>query len=97
MNIIHNADVQRFETVIDGNTAYLSYEILDEQTLNYSHTIVPNTLGGRGIGSALVKFALDYAKQTSQKVVPSCSFVAVYINKNPQYQDLIKHKTASLI
>ena len=90
MNITHNATTQRFETTIDGITAYLSYQVTSDDTLIYDHTIVPSALGGRGIGSALTKFALDYAIEHDKKVVPSCSFVAHYINKHTQYQSVLK-------
>lgn len=89
MDIIHNIAHQRFETTIDGITAYLSYAIIDDSTLNYNHTIVPKELGGRGLGTALVKHALDYAKENDKKVVPSCSFVASHINRCAEYQDLL--------
>lgn len=84
MHITHNPATQRFETTIDGHTAFLSYEVVDDDTLNYNHTIVPKELGGRGVGTALVKFALDYAKDNGKTVVPSCSFVARYLEKNLQ-------------
>lgn len=88
-DIIHDTTAQRFTTTIEGHTAYLSYVVLDDDTLNYNHTIVPSELGGRGIGSALVKFALTYAHDNGKKVVPSCSFVAHYINKHGEYQSLL--------
>lgn len=83
MHITHNLSTHRFETTLDGHTAFLSYQILDNNTLNYNHTIVPSELGGRGIGTTLVKFALDYAKENDKTVMPSCSFVARYLAKNP--------------
>lgn len=88
MNIIHDEQNQRFETVIDDLTAYLSYEIIADDTLDYNHTIVPSALGGRGIGKALASEALAYADKHGKKVRPSCSFVASFINKNPQYAHL---------
>ena len=90
MKITHNLVDKRFETVIDGVTAYLTYEYIDDNTLNYSHTIVPTELGGRGIGSALVKHALEYAKTHGKSVIADCSFVAGYIQKYPEYQQLVK-------
>lgn len=91
MHINHNFVAQRFETTLGGITAYLAYEIIDDNTLNYNHTIVPAELAGRGVGSALAKFALDYAQQTEHKIVPSCSFVANYLSKHPEYQTLVNH------
>ncbi|TXD96900.1 N-acetyltransferase [Psychrobacter frigidicola] len=87
-NITHNEAAHRFETTIDGQTGYISYQEQDG-ALVYDHTIVPQALGGRGVGSDLVKHALDYAREHNKKVVPQCSFVSSYINKHPDYQDLL--------
>lgn len=89
MNITHNPTAQCFETFIEGHRAYLSYEIVDDTTLNYNHTIVPKALDGQGIGTALVKYALEYAKAHHKKIVPSCSFVVAFIQRRPEYQDII--------
>ncbi|ELA08084.1 acetyltransferase-like protein [Moraxella macacae 0408225] len=89
MKIVHKADNQRFETTINGHTAFLSYEKVNENTLNYNHTIVPYALGGRGVGKALAKFALDYACDHNFKIIPSCSFVKYFLTKNPEYADLV--------
>ena len=87
--IIHNSTTQRFETTIDGITAFLSYQARDDGAWDYNHTIVPKALGGRGLGSQLVKFALDHAKSENKKIIASCSFVASYVDKHPEYQDLV--------
>ena len=87
--IIHNSTTQRFETTIDGITAFLSYQVCDSGVWDYNHTIVPKELGGRGLGSQLVKFALNYAKSENKKIIASCSFVASYIVKHPEYQALV--------
>lgn len=84
MHITHNPTTQRFETVIDRHTAFLSYENIDDNTLDYNHAIVPPELGWAGRGTDLVKFALDYARDNGKTIVPSCSFVARYLAKNPQ-------------
>jgi hypothetical protein len=89
IDITHNENAQRFETTIDGHTGYISYQDQGD-ALVYDHTIVPSELGGKGVGSALVKHALDYARSHDKKVVPQCSFVATYIKKRPEYADLVK-------
>ena len=88
INIIHNESAKRFETTIDGHIGYISYQD-NGDALIYDHTIVPNELGGQGVGSKLVKHALDYAREHDKKVVPQCSFVSSYISKHPEYQDLV--------
>ncbi|WP_230655797.1 GNAT family N-acetyltransferase [Psychrobacter sp. I-STPA10] len=89
LKITHNDAASRFEATIDGLTAYISYQEQGDDTLIYDHTIVPKELEGRGIGSALVKNALDYAHATHKSVIPQCSFVAAYIKRHPKYQDLL--------
>lgn len=88
LDIVHDEQAKRFETSINGHTGYISYQERDGK-LVYDHTIVPQELGGRGVGSGLVKHALDYAREQDKKVVPQCSFVASYISKHPEYQDLV--------
>lgn len=66
LTITHDEQANRFETSIDGHTGYISYQERDD-TLVYDHTIVPQELGGRGIGSALVKHALNYAREQNKK------------------------------
>lgn len=86
-DINHNEQAQRFETTVDGTTAYLSYQEMGDK-LVYDHTIVPSEIGGRGIAGALTKYALDYAREQGKKVVPACSYVAAYMQKHPEYQDI---------
>lgn len=88
LTITHDEQAKRFETSIDGYTGYISYQERDD-TLVYDHTIVPQELGRRGIGSALVKHALNYAREQNKKVIPQCSFVSSYISKHPDYQDVL--------
>ena len=88
IKISHDIEAKRFETAIDGHIGYISYQERDGK-LVYDHTIVPQALGGRGVGSTLVKHALNYARENDKKVVPQCSFVSSYINKHPEYKDLL--------
>ena len=50
---------------------------------------VPQELAGRGIAEELAKTALDHARQNKLHVVALCSYVAAYIKRHPQYQDLV--------
>lgn len=88
VDITHNQAANRFETTIEGHTGFISYQDQGDRIV-YDHTIVPSELGGKGVGSALVKHALDYARSEGKKVIPTCSFVASYINKHAEYQDLL--------
>ncbi|HQD16150.1 MAG TPA: GNAT family N-acetyltransferase [Ottowia sp.] len=82
-----NESTHRFEQVVDGHTAYVEFERLPG-AIAYTHTIVPQALGGRGIGSALARHVLDYARQHGLKVRPDCSFIHAYIDRHAEYQAL---------
>ena len=86
--IIHNVAARRFETRIDGETAFAEYE-RQGGVVTFTHTIVPPALEGRGVGSALVKAALAGAREAGLKVVPACPFVARYIERHPDERDLL--------
>jgi uncharacterized protein len=86
--VIHNPKAGRFEIEKDGHLAVLEYQ-LSEGKIVFTHTGVPEALEGQGIGSLLAHAGLDYARSQSYAVVPLCSFIAVYIQKHPEYKDLL--------
>ena len=65
------------------------YELADG-VITFDHTEVPAELGGKGIGSKLVKGALDQVRADGLKVVAQCPFVKGWIEKHPDYADLLQ-------
>ena len=53
------------------------------------HTEVPPQHGGQGLGTALVRGALDIIRARNEKMQPRCPFVTAFINKYPEYRDLL--------
>lgn len=84
-----NAARSRFELDVDGHIAFSEYA-RDGDTITFKHTEVPEQLAGRGIGSQLVRGALDLVRAEGRKVVARCPFVAGYIGKHPEYADLLR-------
>jgi predicted GNAT family acetyltransferase len=78
----------RYELDVDGHIAFADYT-LAPGLITFTHTEVPKELGGRGIGSQLVQGALAAVRGTGSKVVAKCPFVAGYIQKHPDYADLL--------
>lgn len=78
----------RFELQTGAGLAIANYR-RDDLTITITHTEVPRAVEGRGVGSALVKGMLDEIRQEGRKVVPLCSFVRAYINRHPNYHDLV--------
>ncbi len=88
MTVTHRPERSRFETDHD-EPAYLEYQKRDENVLDLQHTIVPQHLEGRGIGSDLVRTALEYARSNGIRVVPSCSFVKSWLSRHEDYGDVV--------
>jgi predicted GNAT family acetyltransferase len=80
---------RRFEIEVDGSVAGLLNYRETGDGLDLVHTEVSPGYEGRGFGEQLVKYALDEAERDGHKVVPSCSFVAAYIQRHPRYQPLV--------
>lgn len=75
----------RDEDIVVGVIKY----IREDDTVTFTHTLVPTEYEGRGIGSALAKFALQHARQAHDQVVPRCPFVQAYLQRHPEERDLI--------
>ena len=90
LEVQHNKERKRFFTFIEGREAYLSYVNDNDNILIFDHTYVPFNLRGRGIAAKIVGYALRYAKENNFKVIPSCSYVRVFIERNKQFSDLVE-------
>lgn len=87
--IRNNTEESQFETTVDGQMALAAYDLEDPNRIVFTHTVVPDELSGRGIAGELVKHALDYARKEKLTVVPQCSYVAAYIKRHAEYEDLL--------
>lgn len=82
-------DAGRYEASINGEYAgHLEYE-LHGTDLVARHTEVDPTFEGEGVGSTLVRHVLDHVRDTGMRVVPTCPFVRSYIDRHPDYEDLV--------
>ena len=88
-DVIDNPAQHRFELHVDGHVATEQYR-RDGKVITLEHTDVPAELGGKGVGSRLVKGVLDQIRSEGMKVVPACDFVRGWIDKHPAYADLVQ-------
>ena len=86
--VSHNQARNRFELTVEGHLAVLDY-MMSGEIIIFTHTGVPPVIGGRGLGSKLVKTGLDYARENGLKVRSLCWFVSKYIRLHPEYQMLL--------
>jgi predicted GNAT family acetyltransferase len=86
--VVNDPSQRRYQLTVDGHVAATYYEITGG-VITFVHTEVPPELGGQGIGSKLIKGALDQVRADGLKVVAQCPFVKAFIDKNAAYRDLL--------
>ena len=87
--ISDNVKKSRFEADLgDGSFAIAEYRLSDGK-IAFTHTEVPASHAGRGIATALVRFALNSARDRGLKVAPICPFVAAYFKAHAEEEDLL--------
>lgn len=84
----NNVLLHRYELLAEGHLAFLEYTEQGESVLVLTHTFVPPELRGRNVAATLTKFALDDIRRQGKKVVPQCTYVAAYMARNKEYDDL---------
>lgn len=82
-----NATRHRYEMEVDGHVAFVRYA-RKPGVITFIHTEVPEGLAGRGIGSKLARRALEAARAEGLKVVPVCPFIAAWMKRHPEFDDL---------
>lgn len=84
LTVTQNHDANRFEIAIGGAVAFAEYRLAGK-TIIFTHTEVPPIFEGQGIGSRLVRGALDAAVEQGLRIEPQCPFVEAYIRRHPEY------------
>jgi predicted GNAT family acetyltransferase len=92
MSTVVITENNRFELEVDSKVAFIEFDKIEPNTLDLVHTEVPEELGGKGVGSELVKGALNYCKENNLLVIPSCPFIKSYMEKHTEWNDLIAQK-----
>jgi predicted GNAT family acetyltransferase len=89
MDVIHNEADQRFEIRLDdGTIAFADYRPLQGKVM-FPHTLVPPHHEGQGLGSAIAKSSLDWARAQGLQVIPACTFYASYMKRHAETHDLV--------
>jgi uncharacterized protein len=88
----NNPEAGRYEAHVDGQLAGFAEYQLTHRLVIFTHTEVADEFEGRGVGSALARFALDDVRADgTRQVLPLCPFIKGWIGKHPEYQDLVHH------
>jgi predicted GNAT family acetyltransferase len=84
-----NPAKHRFEILVDDALAGFTAYLPRGEVLVFTHTEVDEKFQNMGVGAALVRGTLDQLRERGTKLVPRCPFVAAFIERHPEYQDLV--------
>lgn len=88
VQISNNEAENRYEAILGSSRVGTAAYERSGDTITFTHTVVDPDAEGQGIGSTLIRYALDDARRQHLAVVPRCEFVAAFIQEHPDYQDL---------
>jgi predicted GNAT family acetyltransferase len=90
IEVTDNPDERRYEAHLDGELAgFAEYRDAPGRRI-FTHTEVADEFEGHGVGGALAAGALDDVRGRGLAVVPRCPFIAGYIERHPEYADLVR-------
>lgn len=90
IHIDHNLQDQTFYAQVNEEEAELAYSLPEEDIIDFTHTYVPESLRGQGIGEQLVEAGFAYAKENRLKIVATCRFVAAFVKRHAsEYEALL--------
>ncbi|POR52510.1 GNAT family N-acetyltransferase [Bosea psychrotolerans] len=92
-SIRDDSERNRLVMRVPGGEAFATYRRANGY-LVISHTEVPATLRGQGIGSELAAGVFEFARSKGEHIVPACSFLADWVRRHPEYRDVLAGKEA---
>ena len=87
--VADNSDQSRFELRVDGQLVGWSDYRPAGDSIIVAHTEIGQGCEGQGLGSVLVRGALDHIRASGKTVIPTCAFTSAYIRRHPEYVDLV--------
>lgn len=84
----HDRDSHRLQATVEGRACVLDY-VIQDQVMTITHTGVPPALRGRGIAAVLVRDAFAVARKQGWRVMPACSYAAIWAARHPEVDELL--------
>jgi len=69
--------------------AYLSFRHKDENIIIAEHTVVSESLRGQGVARKLTLKLIEYASENNLKIIPACSYVVKFFERNNEFEDVL--------
>jgi predicted GNAT family acetyltransferase len=87
----------RYEILVDGEVVgFVQYNMRDGRLI-LVHTEVDPARQLKGLATTLVQGALDDIRRRGLQVVPVCPFIERFIERRPEYDDLVDHEMSDAL
>ena len=95
LEVVNKPHSSRYEALVDDSVAGFAEYRMDGEDVVFTHTEVDDAYEGQGIGSRLVRAALEDVRRQGRRLEAQCPFVSSYIDSHPDYQDLLRSPAGS--
>lgn len=82
-------EASRFEIEVEGEEAGFAQYRRKGDAVEFFHTVIEDEHEGQGLGSRLVRGALDEMRARGERIIPTCPFVRSFVEDHPDYADLV--------
>jgi predicted GNAT family acetyltransferase len=84
---------RRYQLLIgDDEVAFIEYDLVGTESVLIKHTEVRSDHEGQGLGSQIVRNALDYIRAQCRSVIPTCPYALNYIRRHSEYHDVVREE-----
>lgn len=89
ISFAHAPDKARYE-VRDGDATigFTRYRLPDDVHVDFVHTEVDESYGGRGLAGDLVAFALADVRASGKRIIAHCPYVAMWLKRHHDFDDI---------
>jgi predicted GNAT family acetyltransferase len=91
VTVEHDPDGSRFFVRLADGEGELFYNAFGEDVLDLQHTEIPPSAKGQGVGDALVRAALAFARERGMRVMATCPYVQIWLRRHPEERPGASH------
>lgn len=92
LTVTDNPEAHRYEGRVGGALAGTVDYYLGPGLITVVHTEVREAFAGEGVGSLLVAGMLDDIRARGLQMIPVCPFTRSYLERDPEYADLVGYE-----
>ena len=89
LRVVDNPDERRYDALVGERLVGMAEYRRAGDRVIFTHTETDPDLAGQGIAGRLARAALDDVRARGLVLTPKCPFIAAYIRRHPEYQDLV--------